>query len=97
MKEKQAVTYWTVPVPKLLNQALEEALKQSWHRTKAEFIRELVRHELMRRGFHVPGESSQYIDGSKTGGGESGVDGATCTPQPAPQPHSWTGGGGEVL
>jgi metal-responsive CopG/Arc/MetJ family transcriptional regulator len=41
---------------KTLNEALEAAIKRNWHRTKAEFIRELVRQELKKRGFHAPGE-----------------------------------------
>jgi len=57
MEKGKDVTYWNIPVPRLLDQALEAAIKQNWHRTKSEFIRELVRQELKRRGFHAPGES----------------------------------------
>jgi Arc/MetJ-type ribon-helix-helix transcriptional regulator len=49
-KEKGGITYWNVPVPKPLDEALEEAIKQDWHRTKTEFIREVVRKELERMG-----------------------------------------------
>jgi len=48
------VTYWNVPVPKALDKALEQAIKCDWHRTKAEFIREVVRKELEKRGFKPP-------------------------------------------
>ena len=44
------VTYWNVPVPKALDKALEQAIKCDWHRTKAEFIREVVRKELEKDG-----------------------------------------------
>lgn len=55
MKE---VTYWNVPVPRALNEALEKALKDSEFRTKAEFIRSLVRRELERRGFYPPNKEA---------------------------------------
>jgi metal-responsive CopG/Arc/MetJ family transcriptional regulator len=56
MGNQEDITYWNIPVPKPLNEALEAAIKRNWHRTKAEFIRELVRQELKKRGFHAPGE-----------------------------------------
>jgi len=59
MKYSKDVTYWNIPVPRLLDQALEEAIKRNWHRTKAEFIRDLVRQELKKRGFQAPGEASE--------------------------------------
>jgi hypothetical protein len=52
--KKKNITYWNVPVDKPLNEALEEAIRRDWHRTKAEFIRELVRRELERLGFKPP-------------------------------------------
>ena len=51
---KQAITYWNIPVPKALDAALEKAILGDWHRTKTEFIRELVRQELRQRGFQPP-------------------------------------------
>jgi len=48
---RDEITYWNIPVPKPLNDALEAAIKSGWHRTKTEFIRELVRRELERLGF----------------------------------------------
>jgi Arc/MetJ-type ribon-helix-helix transcriptional regulator len=52
--KKKDITYWNVPVDKPLNEALEEAIRRDWHRTKAEFIRELVRQELKRMGYRPP-------------------------------------------
>jgi Arc/MetJ-type ribon-helix-helix transcriptional regulator len=51
MEGKRRITYWNVPVPKPLDDALEAAVKKDWHRTKTEFIREVVRRELERLGF----------------------------------------------
>ena len=42
---------WNVPVTEPLDEALEEAVKRDWYRTKAEFIREAVREKLARLGF----------------------------------------------
>jgi hypothetical protein len=53
-EKEQAITYWNIPVPRSLDEALQEAIRQDWHRTKTEFIRELVRQELRNRGFHPP-------------------------------------------
>jgi hypothetical protein len=52
LKEKET-THWNIPVPKLLDEALEAAIKWNWHRTKAEFIRDAVRHVLIEMGFKV--------------------------------------------
>jgi len=52
VEEDRKVTYWNVPVPKPLDEALEEAIQRDWHRTKAEFIRDLVRHALENMGFY---------------------------------------------
>jgi len=54
MGNKEEITYWNIPVPKPLNEALEEAIKRNWYRTKTEFIREVVRRELERLGFKPP-------------------------------------------
>jgi hypothetical protein len=61
----QEITYWNIPVPKMLNEALEDAIKCDWHRTKTEFIRELVRQELIARGYRPPRaslENSEVIE-----------------------------------
>ena len=54
MENGKEITYWNIPVPKMLNEALEDAIKCNWHRTKTEFIRELVRQELLARGYRPP-------------------------------------------
>jgi metal-responsive CopG/Arc/MetJ family transcriptional regulator len=51
MKESGKITYWNIPVPKRLDQALEEAIRGNWHRTKSEFIRELVRRALEEKRY----------------------------------------------
>lgn len=51
---KKDVTYWNVPVDRPLNEALEDAIKRDWYRTKAEFIREAVRRVLRERGYSPP-------------------------------------------
>lgn len=45
------IVVWNLEVPKPLDDAVEEALKRDWHRTKAEFIREAVRHVLNELGY----------------------------------------------
>ena len=54
MGNEERITYWNIPVPKPLNDALEAAIKRDWHRTKTEFIRELVRRELRKMGYSPP-------------------------------------------
>ena len=53
-KKENDIAYWNIPVPKLLNEALETLIKRNGYRTKTEFIRGLVRKELEMRGFHPP-------------------------------------------
>jgi hypothetical protein len=54
MKRDEKITHWNIPVRESLNAALEAAIKLGWHRTKTEFIRELVRRELERLGIKPP-------------------------------------------
>ena len=42
---------WNIPVTEPLDEALEEAVKRGWYRTKADLIREAVREKLIRIGF----------------------------------------------
>jgi len=63
MRNNEEITYWNIPVPKPLNDALEAAIKRDWHRTKTEFIRELVRRELEKRGFHPPIKTTAAVEG----------------------------------
>jgi len=54
LRKKIKITYWNVPVDEPLNDALEEAVRIDWHRTKAEFIRDAVRRTLQEMGFKPP-------------------------------------------
>jgi len=51
---KKDVTYWNVPVDRPLNDAVEQAIRSDWHRTKAEFIRDAVRKVLQEMGYKPP-------------------------------------------
>jgi Arc/MetJ-type ribon-helix-helix transcriptional regulator len=44
-------TNWNVPVPKVLDDALEEAVRRDTHSTKSDFIRDAVRRKLEEMGF----------------------------------------------
>lgn len=46
--------YWNVPVDEPLNAAVELAVLNDWHRTKAEFIRDAVRKALREMGYRPP-------------------------------------------
>jgi Arc/MetJ-type ribon-helix-helix transcriptional regulator len=37
---------WNIPVPKLLDEALEEAVKKQTYATKSDFVRDAVRRRL---------------------------------------------------
>ena len=54
MEKRRDITHWNIPVDRPLNDALEAAIKLDWHRTKSEFIRELVRRKLEEMGFAPP-------------------------------------------
>jgi metal-responsive CopG/Arc/MetJ family transcriptional regulator len=51
---RKNITYWNVAVPKPLNKALERAIANNMHMTKADFIRDVVRRELERTGYLQP-------------------------------------------
>jgi Arc/MetJ-type ribon-helix-helix transcriptional regulator len=53
-ERKKGKTYWNIEVDKPLNEALENAIKVDWHRTKSEFIRALVRRKLEEMGYRSP-------------------------------------------
>ena len=40
--------FWNIPVPRLLNDAVEKAVIEDMHVTKSEFVRDAVRKELER-------------------------------------------------
>lgn len=42
---------WNVAVPKLLDEAVEKAVKLDTHMTKSDLIREAVREKLAKMGF----------------------------------------------
>lgn len=67
MENQKEITYWNIPVPKPLNDALEAAIKRDWHRTKTEFIREVVRKELERLGFKPLAEVQKTFRQSQSG------------------------------
>jgi len=50
MEENGDLTYWNIPVSRLLNKALEEAIRLAGYRTKTEFIRDAVRRRLEELG-----------------------------------------------
>jgi len=47
---KKNSTFWNVPVPMPLNDALERILVRNAHATKSAFIRDAVRKELRKYG-----------------------------------------------
>lgn len=53
MEGKNDLTYWNVPVNRMLNKALEDAIKLAGYRTKTEFIREAVRRRLEELGIKL--------------------------------------------
>ena len=53
MEGKDDLTYWNVPVNRILNKALEEAIKLAGYRTKTEFIRDAVRRRLEELGIKL--------------------------------------------
>jgi len=42
---------WNIPVPKALDEALEQAIKKDTHLTKADFVRDAVRRRLEELGY----------------------------------------------
>jgi Arc/MetJ-type ribon-helix-helix transcriptional regulator len=42
---------WNIPVPKPLDEALEEAVEKDTHSTKSDFVRDAVRRRLEEMGF----------------------------------------------
>jgi len=50
--------YWNIPVPKKLDDAVKECLRY-YHISKAEFIREAVRHYLEEKGLLLLAEKKK--------------------------------------
>jgi Arc/MetJ-type ribon-helix-helix transcriptional regulator len=44
--EKQKLRFWNIPVPELLDNSLEKAVRQKTYVSKADFVRDAVRHKL---------------------------------------------------
>jgi len=51
MTDKKSKTRWNIPVPKVLNEAVERAIQLDTHSTKSDFIRDAVRQKLEAMGF----------------------------------------------
>ena len=51
--DKKDKTAWNVPVPRVLDEALEEAVRRDTHSTKSDFIRDAVRRKLEEMGFRA--------------------------------------------
>jgi Arc/MetJ-type ribon-helix-helix transcriptional regulator len=47
---KKEVVFWSLEIPKHLDELVEKAVEQGWYRTKAELVRTAVRRELERIG-----------------------------------------------
>ena len=45
------VKRWNIPVPVVLDEALEEAVRLGTHSTKSDFVRDAVRRRLEEMGF----------------------------------------------
>ena len=43
--------HWNIPVSKVLDEALEEAVRKDTHSTKSDFVRDAVRRRLEEMGF----------------------------------------------
>ncbi len=57
-------TNWNVPVPRTLDDALEQAVELDTHSTKSDFIRDAVRRKLEEMGFKAkPFQERQSNDG----------------------------------
>lgn len=51
MGKRKDVAYWNIPVPKVLNEAVEKAIRVDMHATKSDFVRDAVREKLKAMGF----------------------------------------------
>lgn len=50
MRKRQDVTYWNIPVPKTLDEAVERAVKIGMHISKSDLARDAVRRLLQEIG-----------------------------------------------
>lgn len=51
MGKRKGVTYWNIPVPKILNEIVERAIELDTHSTKSDFVRDAVREKLASMGY----------------------------------------------
>jgi Arc/MetJ-type ribon-helix-helix transcriptional regulator len=51
MGKRKDVTYWNIPVPKILNEIVERAIELDTHSTKSDFVRDAVREKLASMGY----------------------------------------------
>ncbi len=49
---KSDKTRWNIPVPRVLDDALEKAIELDTHSTKSDFVRDAVRQRLKEMGFN---------------------------------------------
>jgi len=49
--KRKGITYWNIPVPKPLNDAVEEALRKNMYISKSALVRDAVRRLLEEMGF----------------------------------------------
>lgn len=52
LNKSKTITYWNIPVPISLNEALEQAICLDTHRTKTEYVRDAVRRMLETQGLY---------------------------------------------
>ena len=62
MNKKKDKRCWNIPVPKALDEALEEAVELGMHSTKADLVRDAVRRTILEmefkaKSFHRGGEN----------------------------------------
>jgi len=50
MGKRKDLAYWNIPVPKALDQAVEEAVKRDMHVSKSDLVRDAVRRLLREIG-----------------------------------------------
>jgi len=51
MSKKKDSTRWNIPVPRILDDAVERAVVLDTHSTKSDFVRDAVREKLKSMGF----------------------------------------------
>jgi len=64
MGKRKDVTYWNIPVPKILNEIVEKAIQLDTHSTKSDFVRDAVREKLAAMGY----EAKPFKEVAKTNG-----------------------------